>query len=93
MSPPNTQNAIKRLQLIKSQLNLTPSSMSLEAPKDMAKERADASFDIQALSYLWLGGEEQYKSRVTKTIKAISQRKRCLFYFIFLAKSIRFYSA
>lgn len=80
---PNTQNAIKRLELIKSQLNLTPSLMSIEAPKDMAKERAAASFDIQALSYLWIGSEDLYKSRVTKMYP---KKERKINFFI--AKSI-----
>jgi acyl-CoA oxidase len=61
----NTQKAHERLQQIKQQLNLTPSDMSLQAPKDMANERAAASFDIAALSHFWMGGEDKYKRRVS----------------------------
>ena len=67
MSPSsNNKNAaaVQRLEQIKSQLNLSPSTMSLDAPKDMAQERAAASFDIQALANLWAGGANNYKSRV-----------------------------
>lgn len=60
----NQQNAIKRLELIKKQLNTTPSVMSIEAPKDMARERASASFDIKALSHVWMGSENMYNNRV-----------------------------
>lgn len=56
--------AAQRLEQIKSQLNLSPSQMSLDAPKDMAQERAAASFDIQALANLWVGGAENFKRRV-----------------------------
>lgn len=56
--------AVQRLEQIKQQLNLTPSSMSIEAPKDMARERANASFDIQALCHFWIGGEKKYNDRV-----------------------------
>ncbi|KAI8084287.1 uncharacterized protein B0P05DRAFT_534964 [Gilbertella persicaria] len=52
---------VRRLDQIKRQLNLTPSPMSLEAPKDMARERNSATFDILALSYLWVDGEENYR--------------------------------
>ncbi|KAI9475460.1 MAG: acyl-CoA dehydrogenase/oxidase [Benjaminiella poitrasii] len=52
--------AIERLEQIKEQLNLTPSTMSMEAPKDMARERASASFDVQALSYDWAGGQDKF---------------------------------
>lgn len=64
MAPPAKQNAINRLELIKGQLNLTPSTMSLDAPKDMAEERAAASFSIEALSYAWSGGRDKYELRV-----------------------------
>lgn len=58
--------AAERLAQIKKQLNLSPSTMSLQAPKDMAEERAKASFDIQALSYLWAGNEEKFKRKVRR---------------------------
>jgi acyl-CoA oxidase len=66
MSSVHTANAlaIQRLEQIKQQLNMTPSSMSIEAPKDMARERASASFDIQVLSHFWIGGEKKYNDRV-----------------------------
>lgn len=62
----NKNSAVQRLEQIKSQLNLSPSQMSLDAPKDMAIERSTASFDIQALANLWAGGAEKYKRRVKK---------------------------
>lgn len=61
---PNAQAAIARLEQLKSQLNLTPSAMSLQAPKDMAEERAAADFSIDKLSRFWAGGDEQYERRV-----------------------------
>lgn len=61
--------AAQRLEQIKSQLNLSPSKMSLDAPKDMAQERAAASFDIQALANLWVGGAENFKRRVIFFLK------------------------
>jgi hypothetical protein len=66
--------AIQRLEQIKQQLNLTPSSMSIEAPQDMARERASASFDIQALSHFWIGGEKKYNDRVNARVR--SQRTK-----------------
>ncbi|KAI9033595.1 hypothetical protein CLU79DRAFT_724499 [Phycomyces nitens] len=57
---PNSKAALARLEQIKNQLNLGPSAMSLQAPKDMAAERAAADFDIKKLSWLWAGGEEAY---------------------------------
>ncbi|KAI8075645.1 acyl-CoA dehydrogenase/oxidase [Thamnidium elegans] len=63
MAPPAKQNAINRLEQIKGQLNLTPSTMSLDAPKDMAEERAAASFSIEALSHAWSGGRDKYELR------------------------------
>ncbi|KAI7892206.1 acyl-CoA dehydrogenase/oxidase [Mucor mucedo] len=35
--------------------------MSRQAPKDMARERAAADFNIEALAMLWAGGEKQYR--------------------------------
>ncbi|KAI8086146.1 acyl-CoA dehydrogenase/oxidase [Halteromyces radiatus] len=58
---PNAPIALARLNQIKSQLNLTPSSMSRQAPKDMAAERAAADFDITALSHFWVGGDKKYQ--------------------------------
>ncbi|KAG0171631.1 acyl-Coenzyme A oxidase [Apophysomyces sp. BC1021] len=55
--------AAVRLEQIKQQLNLTPSSMSLQAPKDMAAERASADFDIGALAHFWAGGKYQHELR------------------------------
>lgn len=56
--------AVQRLEQIKSQLNLNPSSMSLQAPQDMAKERAAASFNIEALQHFWMDGKDKYLARV-----------------------------
>ncbi|KAI8146665.1 acyl-CoA dehydrogenase/oxidase [Fennellomyces sp. T-0311] len=53
--------AAARLAQLKQQLNFTPSAMSLQAPKDMASERAAAQFDIEALSDFWHGGESERK--------------------------------
>ncbi|KAI9311821.1 hypothetical protein BX666DRAFT_1992799 [Dichotomocladium elegans] len=53
--------AAARLAQIKAQLNLTPSAMSLQAPRDMAAERAAADFDVQLLSYFWAGGERPFR--------------------------------
>lgn len=57
-------NAVERLEQIKQQLNLSPSPMSLQAPKDMQKERSSASFNIEALSHFWMGGKEKFERRV-----------------------------
>lgn len=65
MGDSKKQNAINRLEQIKSQLNFAPSSMSLDAPKDMAQERKAASFDIQALTYAWFGGRDQFEKSVS----------------------------
>ncbi|KAF1805085.1 acyl-CoA dehydrogenase/oxidase [Mucor lusitanicus] len=37
--------------------------MSLQAPKDMQRERASASFNIEALSHFWMGGKEKFERR------------------------------
>ncbi|KAG2217625.1 hypothetical protein INT45_008078 [Circinella minor] len=58
---PNAKAALARLEQLKSQLNLTPSTVSLQAPKDMAAERAAADFSINALARLWAGGDKQYE--------------------------------
>lgn len=60
----NNHNATERLKQIKNQLNLSPSAMSLQAPKDMAKERSSASFDIQELACIYAGGKDKYTRRV-----------------------------
>lgn len=64
--PPNdedakVQTALARIEQIKSQINLSSSPMSRQAPKDMARERAAADFNIEALAMLWAGGEKQYR--------------------------------
>lgn len=64
----NVHKATHRLDQIKRQLNLSPSTMSIQAPKDMERERQSASFSIEALSYFWMGGKEKYIQRVTKTV-------------------------
>lgn len=46
--------ALERIEQIKSQLNLSSSPMSRQAPKDMSEERAAAEFNIHALSEFWL---------------------------------------
>ncbi|SAM01938.1 hypothetical protein [Absidia glauca] len=58
---PDAPSALARLDQLKSQLNLTPSSMSLQAPKDMAAERAAADFNIEALARFWAGGDRKYE--------------------------------
>jgi acyl-CoA oxidase len=57
---PQAKAAIARIEQIKSQLNLSSSPMSRQAPKDMAAERAAAEFNIEALSAFWAGGEKRY---------------------------------
>lgn len=57
---PQAKVALARIEQIKSQLNLSSSPMSRQAPKDMAAERAAADFNIEALSALWAGGEKRY---------------------------------
>lgn len=63
----NNAAAVERLEQIKQQLNLSPSLMSLQAPKDMEKERNSASFNIEALSHFWLGGKDKFERRVSMT--------------------------
>ncbi|CAO3618555.1 unnamed protein product [Cunninghamella echinulata] len=58
---PNAKSALARLDQIKNQLNLSPSSMSLQAPKDMAAERAKAEFNIEALARYWAGSNQKYE--------------------------------
>ncbi|CEG71334.1 Putative Acyl-coenzyme A oxidase [Rhizopus microsporus] len=58
---PRAKLALERLNQLKSQLNLSPSSMSRQAPKDMAKERAAAEFNIEELAKFWAGGDEKYR--------------------------------
>lgn len=57
---PRAQAAIARIEQIKSQLNLSSSPMSRQAPKDMAEERAAAEFNIEELAKFWAGGEKRY---------------------------------
>ena len=57
---PKAQAAMARIEQIKSQLNLSSSPMSRQAPKDMAAERAAAEFSIEALAKFWAGGEKRY---------------------------------
>ena len=61
---PNAKAALARLEQLKGQLNLTPSTMSLQGPKDMSAERAAADFSINALARLWAGGDKQYEMQV-----------------------------
>lgn len=57
---PQAKAAIARIEQIKSQLNLSSSPMSRQAPKDMAEERAAAEFNIEELAKFWAGGEKRY---------------------------------
>jgi acyl-CoA oxidase len=57
---PKAKAAIARIEQIKSQLNLSSSPMSRQAPKDMAIERAAADFNIEELAKLWAGDEKRY---------------------------------
>jgi len=57
---PQAKVALERIEQIKSQLNLSSSPMSRQAPKDMAAERAAAEFNIEALAILWAGSEKRY---------------------------------
>lgn len=81
---PRAKLALERLNQLKSQLNLSPSSMSRQAPKDMAKERAAAEFNIEELAKFWAGGDEKYRLLV-KTL-CFSLHKHCLTTYI--AKSL-----
>lgn len=65
---PDAPSALARLDQLKSQLNLTPSSMSLQAPKDMAAERASADFNIEALARFWAGGDRKYELTVSPNV-------------------------
>jgi acyl-CoA oxidase len=70
---PDAPSALARLDQLKRQLNLTPSAMSLQAPKDMAAERASADFNIDALARFWIGGDVKYERTVKRSI---DDRKR-----------------
>jgi acyl-CoA oxidase len=61
---PQAKAALVRLNQLKQQLNLTPSSSSKQTVNDMNKERQAAEFNIQALAYFWAGGEKAYTRRV-----------------------------
>lgn len=61
---PNARAAAERLAQLKQQLTMTPSSMSLQAPKDMARERAATDFHIDTLAYYWAGDQDQYRLMV-----------------------------
>lgn len=69
---PQAKVALERIEQIKSQLNLSSSPMSRQAPKDMAAERAAAEFNIEALATLWAGGEKRYNliKRANEYIKS-----------------------
>ncbi|CAO3626597.1 unnamed protein product [Cunninghamella blakesleeana] len=69
---PNAKAALAKLEQIKNQLNLSPSEMSLQAPKDMAAERAKADFNIEALTRYWYGDDKQYKL-MTKAFNIIKE--------------------
>lgn len=58
---PRAKAALERLNQVKNQLNLLPSAMSLQAPKDMMRERAQSEFDVQELAKFWAGGDKKYK--------------------------------
>lgn len=58
---PKVQAALARIEQLKSQINFSSSPMSRQGPKDMARERAAADFDIEALAFFWAGGEKRYK--------------------------------
>ena len=58
---PRAKAALERLLQLKSQLNLSSSPMSRQAPKDMARERAACEFNIEELAKLWAGGEKKYE--------------------------------
>ncbi|CAO3649136.1 unnamed protein product [Cunninghamella blakesleeana] len=57
---PNAKAALERLNQIKAQLNLTPSSQSKLTVTDMKREREAAEFNIIALAKFWAGGEAIY---------------------------------
>lgn len=57
----NAKAAAARLAQLKQQLTFTPSSMSLQAPTDMANERAATEFDILKMAHFWAGGERDYR--------------------------------
>lgn len=62
---PRAKAALERLLQLKSQLNLSSSPMSRQAPKDMARERAACEFNIEELAKLWAGGEKKYELLVS----------------------------
>lgn len=63
---PDAKTALARLEQIKSQLNWTPSAISLQAPKDMANERAAAEFDIEKLARLYAGSDRKYELQASQ---------------------------
>ncbi|CAO3649116.1 unnamed protein product [Cunninghamella blakesleeana] len=56
----NAKSALERLNRIKAQLNLTPSSQSKLTITDMKREREAAEFNTLALAKFWAGGETAY---------------------------------
>lgn len=86
---PRAKAALERLLQLKSQLNLSSSPMSRQAPKDMARERAACEFNIEELAKLWAGGEKKYELLVSILLfirrpNSISQT----FFFFLLAKGL-----
>lgn len=67
---PRAKAALERLNQVKNQLNVLPSAMSLQAPKDMMRERAQSEFDVQELAKFWAGGDKKYKYLVTRSISS-----------------------
>ncbi|KAG0770436.1 hypothetical protein G6F16_007453 [Rhizopus arrhizus] len=57
---PQAKIAMERLSQIKSQLNLSSSLMSRQAPKDITREREACEFNIKELSNFWAGGEKRF---------------------------------
>ncbi|KAG1457890.1 hypothetical protein G6F56_006516 [Rhizopus delemar] len=53
--------AIERLSQIKQQLNTSQSTMSLQAPKDIERERNACDFDIKELAYFLSGGQKKFE--------------------------------
>lgn len=61
---PQAKIAMERLLQIKSQLNLSSSLMSRQAPKDITREREACEFNIKELSNFWAGGEKRFDDLV-----------------------------
>lgn len=64
--------AIERLSQIKQQLNTSQSTMSLQAPKDIERERNACDFDIKELAYFLSGGQKKFEYIVNHILYSVN---------------------